>query len=160
MEREGVYEKYRNLNISEEVEAMWMSERKINIAKKLYSETAKNGIALLFSQYGQMVSQTRDENGLIFMLEYAKQNRIKLDSFTNIRIVETILNSTIQFDVRYKRLAINEALQHLINIKATTFYISNSYKENGIFPEYITENKIAERIDRNIKYCVNELKLM
>ena len=40
----------------------------------------------------------------------------------------------------------------------TAFHVSDCYKVNCVFPDYTVENKIAERVNRNIKYLESELK--
>ncbi len=158
MEKEGEYQKYKNFKVPQRIEATWISERKKNIVEKLYSETSENEIASLFSQYGETVSQTIDESGLSFMLKFAKENKNKWDSFTNVRIVESILNSLSRFNKNNKQAAINESLELLRNVEKTAFRVSDSYKVNGVFPDYVAESRIAERVNRNIKYWENELK--
>lgn len=151
----------RNIKISkfrkELKQRGFLSEKK-NIVEKLYSETSENEIASLFSQYGETVSQTIDESGLSFMLKFAKENKNKWDSFTNVRIVESILNSLSRFNKNNKQAAINESLELLRNVEKTAFRVSDSYKVNGVFPDYVAESRIAERVNRNIKYWENELK--
>jgi len=158
MEREGDYQKYKDFNVPKEIEAEWISDRKNNITEKLYSETNESEIALLFSQYGETVSQAVDENALSFMLEFVEKNQNKWDSFTNVRVVESILNSVNRFDTKHKQTTIKKSLDLLRNVTKTAFHVSDCYKVNGVFPDYTAENKIAERVNRNIKYWESELK--
>ena len=158
MEREGEYQKYKDFKVPQEIEATWISERIKNIVEKLYSETSENEIASLFSQYCETVSQTIDESGLSFMLKFAKENQNKFDSFTNVRIIESILNSVSRFNTEKKQVAINESLELLRNVDKIAFHVSDSYKVNGVFPDYVAKSKIVERVNRNIKYLENELK--
>lgn len=75
-----------------------------------------------------------------------------------MRIVESILNSLSRFNKNNKQAAINESLELLRNVEKTAFRVSDSYKVNGVFPDYVAESRIAERVNRNIKYWENELK--
>lgn len=158
MVREGDYQKYKEFGVPKEVEMRWISELKKDIVAKLYSEKNEAEIASLFSRYGHKVAQTTDKDGLLFMLEFAKENQKKWDSFTNLGAAKSILNTVNSFDEKYKRMAIIKSLELLKNIKKAAFRISDSYKEDGVFPDYATENKITERVDSSIKYYENELK--
>lgn len=158
MEREGEYKKYKDFDVPKEIEAEWISERKKNITEKLYSEINESEIAALFSQYGEMVSQEIDENALSFMLEFAEKNQNKWDSFTNVRVVESILNSVNRFDTKHKQTTIKKSLELLRNVTKTAICVSDIYKVNGVFPDYIAESKVVERVNRNIKYWESELK--
>ena len=157
MERDGEYQNYKKFKVPKEIEMVWNSQQRENIAKKLFSITDESERSSLFSQYCGMVNQAIDENGLQFILEYAKKNQKNLDSYTNVRIAESILNSVSRFSTELRKNAINIAIDLLTNIATTAFWVSDSYKVDGAFPEYATKGKIIDRVDRNIKYWTNEL---
>lgn len=158
MERDGKYYKYKEFGVPKEIEIAWIFERRRIITEKLSIAMCKSEIASLFSQYSETVNQINDENGLLFMLKFAKGKRKKLDSFTNVRIVESILNSLGGFDAEHKKNAIIESLELLKDIENTAFCVSDNYKIDGTFPDYLTESKILERISLSIEYWGNELK--
>ena len=169
MVRENEYEEYEKFGVPKEVEMAWLAELKNNILVNLYSEKNERIISELFSRYSKISNQIIE---LLFMLEFSKANQNKWDSFTNVRIVESILfyvdrldrvdnlklDFTSKFCNEYKQIIIYEAIELLKNIVKMPFYISDSYKINGDFSYYITESKIMERIDDEIKYRENELK--
>ena len=160
MDRDGEYQKYKGFQVPREIEASWISERKTDIVEKLYSETDESKVAELFSQYRVMVIQDSDEKGLLFMLEFAGDNQEKWDTFTNVRVAETILDSINGFNNKYKTTAINISLRILKSIKDSDFRVSDCYKEIGYLTDCLEEDKIRERINRNIKACEDELKTL
>lgn len=158
MNREGIYEIYKKFNVPKELEKSWIDEIQNNIRKKLYSEQNGSEIVSFFSKLSQIARQYNDIDNILFLIEFAEKNQHELDSFSNIILAETILSSVGNFDNKYRLLMINKALNLLKNLSKTQIRISDCYKENGIFPDYITESKIAERIDRNIKYWGKEIE--
>ncbi len=158
MEREGEYRKYKQFSIPPEVEGKWNHELKMRLVNSLQSTITEKETVLLFSQYGDLVSQTKDERGLLFMRKFASENQGKLDTYTNVRIVETILNSVNRFNLEMKQSTIRESLKLLKLTAKSTFYVSDSYKENGSFPNFTSESIVIDRINRNILYWEQELK--
>ena len=155
MEREGVYKKYKKFNVPKGLEKSWIEETQNNIRQKLISEKKGNEIVSYFSRLNRIACQNNDVDSVLYLVEFAENSQHKLDSFSNVILAESILNSIGSFNYKYRRLMIGKALSLLKNLSKTQIRISDSYKENGIYPDYIAENKITERIDRNIIYWEN-----
>ena len=158
MEREGVYKNYKRFDVPKELEKSWIDEIQNNIRQKLNLEQNGNEIVSFFSKLNQIACHNNDMDSISYLVEFAENNQHKLDSFSNVILAESILNSIGNFDHKYRQSVVNSALSLLKNLSKTQIRISDSYKENGIFPDYIAESKIAERIDRNIKYWEKEVK--
>lgn len=158
MEREGVYTKYKKFEVPKRIERLWLEEEKVSLKNKLAIDQDESEITSLFCQIARIVSQSNDKNGMSYLISFAQNNQLKLDTFSNVMIAEAILNSVSNFDIQYKRAAVFEALKLLKKTSEIKFRVSDSYKENGTLPDYITEDKIIKRIQSDIKYWEMEMK--
>jgi hypothetical protein len=152
MSRNEVYKDYAKFNVPKKIEIIWAQDIRNNFINEINSEQNESKIANSFSRLSDIICQYIDINGLSFLIEFAQNNQQKFDSFSNLRIAESIINAIDRFDKKQKKSAIINAISLLRKIDIINFRVSDSYKENGVFPDYITKDKIIERIKRNIEY--------
>ena len=93
------------------------------------------------------MSQNGDANALFCLIELAQDNQKRLDSFSNLVIAESLLNTARFLNVHHKRTVKKKLIGLVDSIANTTFSVSDCYKENGNLPDYATREKICERIN-------------
>jgi len=158
MAREGEYDIYKKFEVPKSIERTWFYELKKDIIENLHSEKNEKEIVQLFSRYSTKISKIEIEDDLLFMLEFAKNNQNKFDSYTNVRLIESILNfinSITIFGNGYNQTAINESLGLLRKVTEAPFWVSDAYEENGVFPDYITESKIMNEYIETL--CIGKM---
>ena len=164
MEREGVTEKYRHFKVPREIEVMWTEEFKADILHRLSIETNNREITLLFWQYCDLIDED-GEKEVTMMLEFAKGNKDKLDSFSNMLLAEAIFNG---FGRKYimmrnppmgfRKTIIEECIILLEDVKKAPFQVVDDYTKNRVGLEEITEEYLYKRIDNDLMLWEKELK--
>jgi len=157
MEREGEYKTYKNYNVPKEVEEKWLKERKDTIKSKLMIEMKQKEVISLFCDYADLASQTKDIEGIKFLIDFAKKkkNYNHFDAYSSIRFTEAILNSIsfLSNTNEYLKIeVIQEQILVLNDLVKNPITISNEFMENGIFPEYLTKEKLLIRANNILKY--------
>ena len=156
MMREGVYEHYKCFGINRDTELEWLRELQAAIIQSLNQTSNNKDKAKLFSEYGDVVAQMNDVQGIHFMLEFIKNNAGSFDSHSILRNVSSILNS-IDFinNAKQKSTIVKETLSLLKNNLCNPIWVSNDYKENGEMPDYLSKDRVLSNIKQKIKFMEN-----
>lgn len=152
MKRDGKYEEYKKFNISKDLENKWLKEIQLKGLENLKNATNKKQIADEFASYGDIVSQTKDRSSIKFMLDYFKKNSDNFDSYTLLRNSNVILNTVKMLaDNRVESSVQREVVKLLKYELQKPIKISDDYKENGIFPNYISADKVTSNMKRLVR---------
>ena len=157
MARDTVYDCYRSFDVPKEMEDAWRREMKRSYLCRLREECDEREIGMLFSRICDILEYDKDVNGMSSMIEYARNNQSWLDTLTNVKIAEIVLNVVANFEINYRYSMIKKALDLLRALKEADFRIAEGYKEDGQIPEYATRDRIYERINSDISYWSERL---
>lgn len=153
MYHDGVYDEYKSFHVSYEVEYQWLEEMKKEALDELNQATNNKTKAEAFAKYGQLIALLKDVDGLQHMLSYTKSNIDLFDSNTLLRNILMITDTVRAFkDNKLVLKMKKEVLTMLKNALKKPIYISDDYKENGILPDYLTNEKIILNMKNLIKY--------
>lgn len=153
MMREGDLDRYKTFNVLKETENKWLTEMQSELCSDLISTTNNKLKAEYFSEYGSIVVLLKDSNGLLNMMGYLNKNISILDSNTIFRFINTILNAQKSFqNNKVISNIVSECLLILKNMLQKPLFISDDYKENGMFPDYLSLETINSNIKSTIRY--------
>lgn len=156
--REGVFEEYKSYMIPRSTELQWLKEKQDNVLKNLLKCTNNKTKAELFDRYGQYASYINDAAAFRFMLSYLEEHKSEWDTETLFRIVSTILNARHIERNRHKEVeTIKRCVEILGEELKTGIKISDDYKINGEFPDYISEERLHSQIRKSIEYWSKEI---
>ena len=156
MGREYDYEHYKKFNVPQEMENKWRYEMKGELFEKLNSTSNFRLIAKYYSDFGDIVSQLKDQEGFRFMMEYIKKNMAIFDSNTAMRTIrELIIVDQALNDGKLSLNIRNEALSLLRDALQKPIWISDDYFENEKLPDYLMPDTVKENIIKTIEYWGN-----
>ena len=153
MEREGEYGYYKSFGISKEQERLWSNEYQKELMAKIETEDI---VSPLFSKLVSLINQNKDINGLQLLLEVAKRKRGNVDTFTQMRMAEEILDIVESFIKNNEKANVtNEAkklaLDILCNINVSSITIASYYQNIDYLKDVLKEDIIINRVQRLIK---------
>lgn len=151
MVRDGQYEKYKRYCVPKSLEKEWLKSKQNAEYKELLRSKNMYKTAHAFDMYCHLTSLLGDKNGIRIAEEYISDNMTIQDTWTLIREISTytdLLRAFKAFDHK-KKAKIIKFLKELLERNIT---ISDDYKKDGVFPDYLTEEKVREDIVRQIKY--------
>ena len=151
MVRDGQYEKYKRYCVPKSLEKEWLKSKQNAEYKELLRSKNMYKTAHAFDMYCHFTSLLGDKNGIRIAEEYISDNMTIQDTWTLIREISTytdLLRAFKAFDHK-KKAKIIKFLKELLERNIT---ISDDYKKDGVFPDYLTEEKVREDIVRQIKY--------
>ncbi len=160
MVHDGVYSDYKKFNVPREVEHEWLQEMKKEAFDNLNQASNNKSRADAFAKYGDLIKLLKDSKGLKYMVDYNRKNIHLFDSNTLLLNVLMIIDTARALeDSKLASEVKNEVLTILKNALKKPIYISDDYRENGAFPDYLTDEKIASNMKSAIQYWENrELK--
>lgn len=156
MLHDGVYSDYKQFNVSCEVEHEWLQEMKKEAFDELNQASNNKSRADSFAKYGDLIKLLKDAEGFQYMLDYNRNNIHLFDSNTLLRNILTVIDTVRSFED--SRLAFdvkNEVLTILKNALKEPIYISDDYREDGVFPDYLTAEAIVSNMKSTIRYWEN-----
>lgn len=153
MVHDGVYSDYKKFNVTREVEHEWLQEMKKEAFDKLEQASNNRSRADAFAEYGDLIKLLKDAEGFRYMLDHNRKNMHLFDSNTLLRNALMIIDTAraLQDSISASEVK-NEVLTILKNALKKPIYISDDYKENGAFPDYLTAEKIASNMKSTIRY--------
>lgn len=158
MMRDGKYNEYMSYKISKDVEMQWMIEKKEELIEILQICKNKKIIAETIEKYGHYVVQMQDGIGLEFMYNYIEKWRKSWDTNTLFRSVLGLISARTVEKNKYKEEELlKKCIVLLKEALAEEITISDDYKRNGEFPDYLTKEKIQNNIRKCICYWSDRL---
>lgn len=153
MEREGDYEYYKSLGISQEQERLWIKEYQQELLVKIRAE---NIISPIFSRLTSTIRSYNDFSGLQMVIELANEKWKFMDTFSQmrmaeeiLRIVESFINNTEQTKIVYDAKQL--ALGILNSITVSPITVASYYKDIDYLKDQVKEDTIINRVQRLIR---------
>lgn len=157
MAREGEYELYKSFNISNEQESLWIKEYQKKLLCQLQDEDVASDISHLLVDLCQSIIEYKDIECLTELLAVIKSKKDSVDSFTQIRMAESLLGIVESFTKRNlenhhviqksKKFALNI----LKNILKKPITVGSSYINLGYLQDEIKEYNIKKRVNSEIR---------
>lgn len=153
MEREGEYDTYKRFNICKDQEILWINEHAdllvLKIADKVVADNNLMNLSSIIKQY-------KENRQFEELLKWAKTKTHNVDSFTNLRIAEEILDIVeVYEEARQKNKLVKEAkifsvgILHEIYRKPIT--VAQYYKDIDYLYGCLDNNTIKKRIEMKLK---------
>ncbi len=153
MLHDDVYAYYKTFDISKELEKQWRTEKVESLKKDMSLICNNKEFSKKFNLLCMYIVQLRNTQELYLLLNNVKNNAIKYDSNTIFRNINSLLNSlSILYNRTEKEKFIISCISILNSILENGIVISKDYMENGVFPEYLTVEKLSLNIQNAINY--------
>lgn len=150
MQREGVLKKYKSFNIPLEVENNWRKEYADRIKSNIYTAKTNSERLEAITDYIDVVKRLFNSS-VTELIDDFMQNIEKMDSYTEIRLIELKLNE-IKGDRINQEQIIEKCVKNLHDLERKELTVDRSYYDDGKLPEYLSNDKLYMRIDNLIKY--------
>ena len=157
MAREGEYELYKSFNISNEQERLWIKEFQKKLLCQLQDEDVASDVSHLLVDLCQSIIEYKDVECLPELLAVIKTKKDRVDSFTQMRMAESLLGIVESFikrnlkDHHVIQKSKKFALNILKNILKKPITVGSSYIKLGYLQDEIKEYNIKERVNSEIK---------
>jgi hypothetical protein len=155
MQHEDDLDKYISFNVPKEIERQWHDEIEMDMLNAIKHERNLEKLQMFCSNF---ISIT-DINGLVFLRNFLLNNSKYFDTFTNIRLVESLFDRMRLFAKMNKTISLKvmkETLCFLSELVKEPIVVSTDYyNENGTKPEYLSKEKLIKRMNSRIKEYSN-----
>lgn len=157
MAREGKYELYKSFNISNEQESLWIKEYQKKLLCQLQDEDVASDIRHLLVDLCQSIIEYKDIECLTELLAVIKSKKDSVDSFTQIRMAESLLGIVESFTKRNleNHHVIQKSKKFALNILKNIFKkpitVGSSYINLGYLQDEIKEYNIKKRVNSEIR---------
>ena len=153
MLRDEVYDQYKNYNVSKSIEKEWFEEMLTDLRKRIEDEKNKKNLTDYFGRYLSIAVRTKNKDALQYAMTLLRVQKAFLDSNSLFLWINIILNSrSLEDDLLLRQELIEKMLNLLKELLIKPITISEDYKENGEYPDYLTEEILLKKIQNKITY--------
>ncbi len=151
MAKDEILEQYKSYGVPKELESMWLQESLNQEKERFFTITDKQEMVESIDRIAQYNVRLKDVEGLRSVFEYIISHYALWDTQTALRCMRIYFNNINLYNISERKPYIYKGLDVLMALKRKEITISDDYIENGVMPNYISEERIKEDIDRMIK---------
>ena len=152
MGREGVFEEYRQYNVSAKTEIEWIKEYQAELLNKLKKKPNESDLVSLFSR---SVFNYKNYDALNQLLALIKEVADALCSFSKLRYAEELYRATADKIKIEAGDVISEsritAIELIKSVLSNPITVSPAYKKQRMMKDTLKDESIIERAQSNLE---------
>ena len=151
------YEKYKSYNVPKAVENEWRLEKVAEYKDRINCCSNNKELTYFCFRLEDYYGNISEKECAEYLLNLIRERKESLDSLSLIRILRCVLNLTNHINgfADFKKEKYSECVDILIEEQKAGLKISYDYKENGVYPDYASMEKLSDDYERTVKYYLD-----
>ena len=152
MDRDNILEIYKSYHVPQKLEKEWINDQIFALQDDLKECLNKKKIVEDMELLGHYVSISKNKKGLYYMIQYIDDKKEIIDSNTLLRCINACISNMNFLKEKDRQVLIGKLVWIIKTHLKNDVFISDDYKIDGKFPDYLTTERVKEALCNLINY--------